>query len=91
MFTQVPYENLEHHSVNLQNMTNLRYRYTLCIFWGIYSLVPAVNFINPFASTPVAATGFQTQATYYTCHSDGFTVPKRTLLSELIIVHKNIY
>jgi len=50
-----------------------------------------VHLLNTFASTPVAATGFQTQATYYTCRSDGFTVPKRTLLSELIIVHKNIY
>ena len=44
--------------------------------------------INPFVSTPVAATGFQTQATYYTCRSDRFTVPKRKLLCEPVVVHK---
>jgi len=59
----------------------------------MYPLITLNNgcVLNPFTSTPIAATGFQTQATYYTCRSDGFTVPKRTLLSELIIVHKNIY
>jgi len=44
--------------------------------------------LNPFASIPVAATGFQSQATYYTCRSDGFTAPKCTLLCAPIIVHK---
>jgi len=45
---------------------------------GAYS--SELNRVNLFVSTPVAATGFQTMATYYTCRHDELRGTKRTLL-----------